>query len=260
MVCTAVRTILFDLDETLILEKPIALRAVEQTGQRANAVAGVDPSELRDRVLERAGELWRSTPAIEYCRRVGISSWEGLWCGFAGEDENLVWLREWAPTYRFEAWSRALNDMGVDDERLARTLADEFVETRTELFEHFPETAEILDELNGAVRLVLATNGASDLQRLKFETSGLAGYFDAVLVSADIGFAKPHPVFYENAIRLANTGPEQILMVGDNIRKDIRGAQEAGIRGIWVNRKDRDPGDIQPFAEIGNLLDLRNFI
>lgn len=260
MVRTAVVAILFDLDETLILEKPIAIRALEQTGRRAKAAAGVDPSELRDRVLERAGELWRSTPVIEYCRRVGISSWEGLWAGFAGEDENLVWLRNWSPTYRFEAWSRALKDLSVDDKKLAQMLADEFVETRTGLFEHFPETTEILDVLQGTVRLVLATNGASDLQRLKLEASGLAGYFDDVLVSADIGFAKPHPIFFENAIRLAGAGPEQIRMVGDNIRKDIGGAQEAGIRGIWVNRKDREPGDIQPFAEIGNLLELRNFI
>ncbi|MDE2890096.1 MAG: HAD family hydrolase [Gemmatimonadota bacterium] len=260
MVRTAVQAILFDLDETLILEKPIAIRALEQTGQHANAAAGVRPPELRDRVLERAGELWRSTPVIDYCRRVGISSWEGLWAGFAGEDENLVWLREWSPTYRFEAWSRALQDRGVDDERLARTLAGEFVETRTGLFEHFPETTEILDELQGTVRLVLATNGASDLQRLKLETSGLAGHFDDVLVSADIGFAKPHPFFFENALRRANAGPEQILMVGDNILKDIGGAQAVGIRGIWVNRKDREPGDIQPFAEIGNLLELRKFL
>ena len=255
-----VKTILFDLDETLILEKPVALRALEQTGRRANAEAGVHPAELRDRVLERAGELWRSTPAIDYCRRVGISSWEGLWCEFAGENENLVWLHEWSPTYRFEAWSRALNDMGVDDKRLARSLADDFVEIRSDLFEHFPETFEILNELNGAVRLVLATNGASDLQRLKLETSSLAGYFDDVLVSSDIGFAKPHPHFFEHALRHADAGPDETLMVGDNIRKDIGGAQEAGIRGIWVNRKDREPGEVVPFAEIGNLLELRDFI
>ena len=260
MVRTAVQTILFDLDETLILEKPIALRALELTGQRANDVVGVHSPELRDRVLDRAGELWRSTPVIDYCRRVGISSWEGLWCEFAGENEDLVWLREWSPTYRFEAWSRALNDMGVDDKRLARSLADDFVEIRSDLFEHFPETIEILNELKGAVRLVLATNGASDLQRLKLETSGLAGYFDDVLVSGDVGFAKPHPRFFENALRLAHAGPEQTLMVGDNLRKDIGGAQEAGIRGIWVNRKDREPVEVQPFAEIKNLLDLRDFI
>lgn len=256
----AVKTILFDLDETLFLEKPVALRALEQTGQRAHTEAGVHPAELRDRVLERAGELWRSTPAIDYCRRVGISSWEGLWCEFAGENENLVWLHGWSPTYRFNAWSRALEDMGVDNEHLARSLADDFVEIQRGLFEHFPETIEILNELKGAVRLVLATNGASDLQRLKLETSGLEGYFDDVLVSSDIGFAKPHPHFFEHALRLADAGPDQTLMVGDNLNKDIAGAQEAGIRGIWVNRKGREPGDIQPFAEIENLFELRDFL
>ena len=49
-------------------------------------------------------------------------------------------------------------------------------------------------------------------------------------------------------------------MVADNLNKDIGGAQEAGIRGIWVNRKGREPGDIQPFAEIENLFELRDFL
>lgn len=49
-------------------------------------------------------------------------------------------------------------------------------------------------------------------------------------------------------------------MVGDNLNKDIAGAQEAGIRGIWVNRQGREPGDGQPFAEIENLLALRDFL
>ena len=102
MVLSTVKAILFDLDETLILERPIAHRALEHAAQRAHAVANVPPSQLRDAVLKRAGELWRSTPVIDYCRRVGISSWEGLWCEFAGENENLVWIREWSPTYRFE--------------------------------------------------------------------------------------------------------------------------------------------------------------
>ena len=255
-----VQTILFDLDETLILEKPIALRALEQTGQRASAVAGVLSSELRDRVLERAGELWRSTPAIDYFRRVGISSWEGLWAGFAGEDEKLVWLREWSPTYRFETWSRALEDMGVDDEQLARSLADDFVEIRRGLFEHFPETTAILEDLKDVVRLVLVTNGASDLQRLKLESSGLTGYFDDVLVSGDIGFGKPHPLYFEHALRLADAGPEETLMVGDSLKNDIGGAQEAGIRGVWVNRNGKNPGEILPFAEIKNLLDFRSLL
>ena len=260
MVLSTVKAILFDLDDTLILEKPVAHRALEQAGQRAHTEANVPPTELRDVVLKRARELWRSTPVIDYCRRVGISSWEGLWCEFAGENEDLVWLREWSPTYRFEAWSRALEDMGVDDEQLARSLADDFVQIRRGLFEHFPETIAILEDLKGAVRLILATNGASDLQRLKLETSGLAGYFDDVLVSGDIGFAKPHPHFFENALRLADAGPEQTLMVGDNLQKDIGGAQEAGIRGIWVNRNGRNPGEVLPFAEIRNLLDLRSLL
>ena len=260
MVPSTVQAILFDLDDTLILEEPVAHKALEHAGKLANAEADVSPPQLREVVLKRARELWRATPVIDYCRDVGISSWEGLWAEFTGEDENLIWLREWSPTYRFEAWSRALTDMGVDDERLARSLADHFVQIRRGLFECFPETTTILEDLKGDVRLVLATNGAPDLQRLKLETSGLASYFDEVLVSGDIGFGKPSPHYFEHALRLAQARSEETLMVGDSLERDIGGAQESGIRGIWVNRKGRKPGEILPFAEIKNLLELGSFL
>ncbi len=45
-------------------------------------------------------------------------------------------------------------------------------------------------------------------------------------------------------------------MVGDSLERDIRGAQDVGIRGVWVNRKREKPGATLPFAEIGSLLEL----
>ncbi len=252
----AVKTILFDLDETLILEAPVAHRALEQAGKLAESAARVPPTELTERVLKRARELWRRSPVIDYCRDVGISSWEGLWAEFSGDDEHLTWLRGWSATYRFETWSRALSDVGVEDGDLARHLAEAFVEIRKGLFEPFPETTTVLEDLRGKVRLVLATNGAPDLQRLKLETSGLASYFDEVLVSGDIGYGKPHPRYFEHALRLADAGPDEALMVGDSLERDIRGAQDVGIRGVWVNRKREKPGATLPFAEIGSLLEL----
>lgn len=255
-----VKTILFDLDDTLILETPVAHRALEQVGKLAASAANVAPAELTERILKRARELWRATPVIDYCREIGISSWEGLWAEFNGDGEHLVWLRDWSATYRFEAWSRALSDVGVEDGDLARRLAEGFVEIRKGLFELFPETIPALEDLEDNVRLVLATNGASDLQRLKLETSGLASYFDEVLVSGDIGYGKPNPRYFEHALRLADAGPDETLMVGDSLERDIRGAQDAGIRGVWVNRKGKKPRETIPFAEIGSLLELSDLI
>ncbi len=255
------KTILFDLDETLILEESVEHRALEQAGKLAKSVANVTPTELlKKRVLKRARELWYSTPVIDYCREIGISSWEGLWAEFNGDNEILIWLRNWSPSYRFETWSQALSDIGVESESLALNLAEKYVEIRKGLFELFPETTTILDYLRGKVQLVLATNGASDLQRLKLETSGLAAYFDEVLVSGDIGFGKPNPRFFEHALRLANAEPEETLMVGDNLERDIAGAQDFGIKGVWVNRNRKELGETQPFAVIQNLLELSDLV
>ena len=77
--------------------------------QRAAAAAehGADPQALATDARARARELSYAAPTHGYCMRVGISSWEGLWCRFGGDHPNVRALRDWSPIYRREAWSCA---------------------------------------------------------------------------------------------------------------------------------------------------------
>lgn len=122
---------------------------------------------------------------------MGISSWEGLWCRFEGDGPDECALRDWSPTYRQEAWSLALADQGVEDNSLAGELGGLFGVERRARHEVFADAEGTLEQLKESHSLALVTNGAACLQREKLAASGLAGYFDAVVVSADIGAAKP---------------------------------------------------------------------
>lgn len=120
------RALLFDLDDTLMVEESAAAAAFEATAGLASERCNIDPGALASGARSRARELWYAAPAHGYCMRVGISSWEGLWCRFEGEGSDVRALRERSPTYRREAWRLALADQGVDDAGLAEELAERF--------------------------------------------------------------------------------------------------------------------------------------
>lgn len=122
-----VRALLFDLDDTLIVEEAAAASAFEATARYAASIHDVDVAVLASDARTRARQLWHDAPSRAYCLRIGISSWEGLWCRFEGHDPELRRLRQWASAYRREAWRLALADQDVHSEELAADLGDRFV-------------------------------------------------------------------------------------------------------------------------------------
>ncbi len=208
-----------------------------------------------------ARSLWRASPTIAYCRAIGISSWEGLWARFLGGDPNLKILREWAPTYRREAWSRALAEYGVCDVPFAEQLAAGFQEERRARHIVFPDAEAALKDLRETRRLALVTNGAPDLQREKLRGANLAAYFDAIIISGEVGVGKPDPRIFALALDQLGVIPERTAMVGDSLVRDVMGAQQAGLRAIWINRSgDKCGEEVTPDAQIASLSELRDVL
>ena len=98
------------------------------------------------------------------------------------------------------------------------------------------------------------TNGASCLQREKFEASGLVDRFDAVVVSGELRSAKPDPAVYACALEAVGARPDDAVMVGDSLRNDVDGPVAAGLLGIWLNRTGESrPADREDLVEIADL-------
>lgn len=253
----AIRSIFFDLDDTLVVEGASADAAFLATCEQAHEKHGIDPAALHQSVRYHARELWRASVTITYCRAIGISSWEGLWARFLGNDPNLKRLRAWAPTYRHEAWFRALADHGISDSSFAKQLSDIFFAERRKRHVVFSDVEDSLTSLREVCQLALITNGAPDLQREKIQRANLAQYFDEILISGEVGVGKPDCRIFTLALEALATSPSEAVMVGDSLARDICGAHHAGLKGIWVNRSGSDAASqVTPDIQITSLSQM----
>jgi putative hydrolase of the HAD superfamily len=252
-----IRAVLLDLDDTLVVEEAAAEASFAATAAVVASRHPVDAASLARDARACARESWRAAPTHAYCQRIGVSSWEGLWCRFEGTDGELPALRRWAPGYRRQAWRRALAGHGIEDEQLVVELAERFGAERRARHETFSDARAAVDALAEHHSLALVTNGASCLQREKLAASGLADRFDAVVVGGDVGVGKPDRAIFERALDAVGARPDEAVMVGNSLEKDVDGAIAAGLRAIWVNREG-EPGraDVLVVRDLGELAPL----
>jgi putative hydrolase of the HAD superfamily len=225
------RTVILDLDDTLIVEEEVARTSLRRA---AGLVAGRDPGTVVDVVLAAARRIWRAGPDYPLCHQLGFASWEGLWATFEGGPPILDDVQAWAPVYRQEAWRAALAELGIDDPALATSLSDAYVASQRSGHPLIDGAAELVHSLEGRCRLGLLTNGPADIQRFKIASTGLGDCFGAVVISGEVGLGKPDPDIF--ALTLAQLGAkaESAVMVGDSWERDIIGALDAGLEAVWV--------------------------
>jgi signal transduction histidine kinase len=146
-----------------------------------------------------------------------------MWGHFHGEEEYVKHLHDWTPQFRREIWQRALAEQGVEDKELAGRSADFFVRRRRELSEHLPGAEQVLRTLQRAgIRIGLLTNGAASLQREKIETSGLGLFFDAAVVSGEIGTGKPEPAIFNHLLDRVEQAFRMQRMFLSNVSHELR--------------------------------------
>lgn len=115
-------------------------------------------------------------------------------------------------------------------------LAPKYLEWLSRSGDLWPGAIELLDELHGHVVLGLITNGYAQVQRPRLQRFGLEHYFESVVVSSEIGHAKPSAGFFDAALgSLGNPDPSTVLVVGDSLTSDIAGGDAAGCATCWFN-------------------------
>jgi len=255
------RTIIFDLDGTLIDEKACNEAAYRAVCRIAAERYGIDAEKLHEAVYRQAGRLWHRSRFLEYTEAIGISRTEGLYGNFAGDNPNLEALQHWVFQYRHEAWLHALGEQDIVDIDFAAELARLFADDRPRRHIVYPDAEPTLQLLNKTYRLGLLTNGAPGIQRPKIEGSGLGHYFDVTIISGEIGIGKPDPRIFRHTIDRLNVTADEAVMVGDSLERDIIGAQQADIRPIWITRAEMLlPNDAVPVDKITSLVELADLL
>jgi putative hydrolase of the HAD superfamily len=252
------KALLFDLDNTLLMEDEVTFRAVRAACQRAEGRA---PAErLYEATVRIADDRWRAAPTSAYADRMGIWWGEGLWGEFKGDGDGLRALRDFVPTFRREVWRDALAECGVEDSDLGADLDEVYRHTRRAGEIVDPDAGAALDDLSRDHRLALVTNGAPDVQREKLGRAALGHYFAAIVISAELDVGKPDPRIFRAVLDAIGATADAAVMIGDSLPRDIRGAHNAGLRSIWVDRGDvvPKPDDPMPDARVAALSQIRS--
>lgn len=251
-----IQAVLFDLDETLILDHSVSLHALRSCAFYAASWYSLDIPRLIQMAEITAVRLWRSSPVFEYTQRIGHSAGEGLWARYEVQTHPaLKTLHDWAPDFRVAVWRESLEEQGVHDDALCEALAHRYLSERR-LYPRYPEIDPLLKALSG-YKLGIVTNGVPDLQREKLQGSMLQDRFEAIAVSGELDIGKPQRGIFDHICRELGVEPSACVMVGDNPERDVAGAASAGMKSVWVERgfKPKDP-QYPADLEVSNLLEM----
>jgi len=121
---------------------------------------------------------------------------------------------------------------------------------------------ELLDLLDGKVRLAIITNGMKEVQRPRLLYCGLMDRFDLVVISGEIGLSKPNRSFFQYVFeRMDFPDKKEVLVVGDNIFADIKGGNDFGFDTAWFNpHLTANQNGIEADFEIASLKELKTII
>ena len=118
----------------------------------------------------------------------------------------------------------------------------------------------MLEYLRPKYNLYILSNGFKELQSRKMQTAGIDKYFDALILSEDIGVNKPDSRLYEHAMHRTASKPEESIMIGDMFDTDIVGAANFGIDSIYYNPKGKTGHPFAPTYEVRHLLEIKDIL
>ncbi|USD42922.1 pyrimidine 5'-nucleotidase [Vibrio sp. SCSIO 43135] len=156
---------------------------------------------------------------------------------------------------RFDAWAKKLDTTTAE-------LNSAFLEAMADICTLLPGAKELMESLSGKAKMGIITNGFTELQAIRLERTGMTDYFDHVVISEEVGIAKPDLGIFAHALeRMGNPCKSKVLMVGDNPHSDILGGLNFGIETCWLNTTGASEVEgIEPHYTVNSLTELQNIL
>jgi len=224
------RAALFDVNHTL-------LAITDETETQALAVSVLYEETIRRTGVEPTWEEFRA-------------AYDGAWS--SGKRASFEEYRE----TRYESIvQRALANLGI---RLAPDVLESVLQVYMQpLYEAsyvIPGMRSLLEELSQRVRLGVITNYkyASGMREL-LGRNGISNLLDAVAISSEVGWKKPAQPIYEAILRRLAVEPQECILVGDELEKDLWQASKFGMTTVLFISQEHQWHD----AEFADLLRAR---
>lgn len=216
----AIRGVLLDIDDTLVVTR-------EAFGAGIAAVAREHLPGLSDDEIAEATAMWRADASGHYRRytRGELTKDEQrmrraneLHARFGGALLN---------TETFPAWDAV------------------FWSAFEGAWRPFEEAADVVDGLLSAgFALGALTNAESEMSQRKLAATGFGERVPLLVSLSTLGVGKPDPRVFQEGVRRLGLAPEETVYVGDELDIDALAAQEAGLRGVWLDRPGARRGGV----------------
>jgi putative hydrolase of the HAD superfamily len=99
----------------------------------------------------------------------------------------------------------------------------------------YPQVQETLDQLRSHYHMAVVSDAQSAYAVPELRAVGLLHYFNPIIVSGDYGYRKPDPRLFQKALDALQVRPEQALFFGNDLFHDIFGAQQVGMKAIFIS-------------------------
>ncbi len=178
---------------------------------------------------------------------------EKFWKDYREDKVSKKDLRYGRLRQSFDALSMRVSDLQIHQ------LSEDYIRVLGLQNKLFPDTENILIYLKDkGYRLHVITNGFEEVQWKKCVSSGIESYFDEFVSSESVGFKKPKPIVFEEALRRAGAHVNSSVMIGDNQEADIQGALNVGMKIIFCNfDKQINKGD---YLEVNSLNEIKELL
>lgn len=159
-----------------------------------------------------------------------------------------------------ERFRHMLRPMGIEDKESVLALNTDFLQRTTQKTRLIPGAIELLEYLRPSYRLFILSNGFREVQFKKLSNSGLAPYFERMILSEDADIQKPHKGIFDFALINTNSRRSESLMIGDSWDADIIGAKQSHIDQLWLNPEKLPAEGFTPTYTVACLADIRYII
>jgi YjjG family noncanonical pyrimidine nucleotidase len=162
---------------------------------------------------------------------------------------------------RTERFRRLKEELGFPED--IESLAARFLELLAEQAILIPGAEQAIAACRErGLKLGLATNGFSAVQRGRLSRSPLRAAFDGIFISEEMGSQKPDRAYFEACLAALGASADEALFVGDSPEADIAGAAGAGMRSVWINAEGRayPPALPKPSGELSSIGEFPRYL
>lgn len=217
---SSIKNVFFDVGNTLLFPNREVIHA-----PLVNRGYTVDAEHLRE--LER-----RTKNQFDFTMTTNGSTDHGFWWMF---------------------YSQLLSEIGLHDDALRDQLVAS-IRNSGNWNVILPDTAQLLGEIGERYRIAVISNADGKIRDV-LQKCGIAHYFHTITDSGIVGFEKPRPEIFQQALKSMNAAPEESLYVGDVYCVDYLGATAVGMHAMLLDVVGAYPNEgLKSLEEVAMVL------